>query len=114
MNRHFICKYKHDNGRVESWTGDIAKLIKYGSHYEMRIESLSGITVLFGKTSMGTFACIPDFDAGCHLAKLNNEFYSAEKIAGVINPIDAITIAKALNTLTPVEVGDLYDKSRDH
>jgi hypothetical protein len=114
MQKHFDCVYQYDNGKVENWSGDITNLINYGSHYEMRIESLSGITILFGKTSMGTFACIPDFNAGCHLAELNNEFYSAKKIAGVINPIDAITIAKALNTLTPVEVGDLYDKSRDH
>lgn len=73
----------------------------------MRIESLSGITVLFGKTSMGNFICIPDFDAGCHLAELNDEFYSREKISGVINQVDAITIAKALKTVShQLEKGD--------
>jgi len=39
---------------------------KYGSYYEMQIESLSGIKVIFGKTSYGNFACIPDFNAGCY------------------------------------------------
>ena len=109
MKKSFFCK-----SSKRKWSGQITKVINYGSHYEMRIESLSGITVLFGKTSMGTFACMPDFQAGCHLAELNNEFYSKEKLMGVINPIDAITIAKALNALTPKEVGDLSDKSRDY
>lgn len=109
MKKYFVCSSSN-----REWSGHITKLINYGSHYEMRIESLSGITVLFGKTSMGTFACMPDFQAGCHLAELDNEFYSKEKLSGVINNIDAITIAKALNSLTTVEVGDLYDKSRNY
>ncbi len=109
MNKKFLC-----NSRDSKWSGNITKLINYGTHYEMRIESRSGITVLFGKTSMGNFACMPDFGAGCHLAELNNEFYSKGKLTNVINHVDAITIAKALNTLTPEEVGDLCDKSRDY
>jgi hypothetical protein len=109
MKKSFLC-----NSNNTKWQGHITKLINYGSHYEMRIESLSGITVLFGKTSMGTFACMPDFQTGCHLAELNNENYSQQKLLGVINFIDAITIAKALNSLTTVEVGDLYDKSRNY
>jgi hypothetical protein len=46
----------------------------------MRIESLSGITVVFGKTSLGNFACMPDFKAGCYLAELDNEFYNSQKL----------------------------------
>jgi hypothetical protein len=95
IKRHFLCKSSN-----RKWSGNITNLIEYGSHYEMRIESLSGITVLFGETSMGTFACMPDFGAGCHLAELSNEFYSREKLSGIINQIDGITIAKALKTVS--------------
>lgn len=102
VKQHFFCELND-----LKWSGNITSFINYGSHYEMRIESLSGITVLFGKTSMGNFICIPDFDAGCHLAELNDEFYSREKISGVINQVDAITIAKALKTVShQLEKGD--------
>ena len=72
----------------------------------MRIESRSGITVLFGKTSLGRFACMPDFKSGCHLAKLNNESYNTEKLYHVMNPIDAITVAKALKIFAERTGGD--------
>ncbi|MFW5988028.1 MAG: hypothetical protein ACOCQA_01165 [bacterium] len=95
IKKHFLCKSSD-----REWSGDITNLINYGSHYEMRIESLSGISVVFGETSMGNFICIPDFNAGCHLAEFNNEFYSKEKLLNVINQVDAITIAKALETIS--------------
>ena len=94
IKRHFFCKTKD-----LKWSGNITSFIDYGSHYEMRIESLSSITVLFGKTSMGNFVCIPDFEVGCHLATLNDDSYNKEKISGIINQVDAITIARALKTV---------------
>jgi hypothetical protein len=96
MQRHFDCVYQYDDGKVDTWSGDIAKLINYGSHYEMRIESLSDITVLFGRTSLGTFACLPDFHGGCHLVDLSNEMYSTDHLCGPLRRLDAITVAKAL------------------
>ena len=93
MNKNFLCSSHNCK-----WSGNITKLINYGTHYEMRIESRSGITVLFGQTSMGNFACMPDFGAGCHLAEFDNEFYNTEKLTNVINPVDGITVAKGLKT----------------
>lgn len=90
-----IFKCSHDQ---KQWSGEIVKEHNYGSHYEIRIESRSGLTVLFGKTSVGNFACLPDFKAGCHLAELENEFYNTEKLINVINPVDGITVAKGLKT----------------
>lgn len=89
-----------------SWTGKINALKNYGSHYEMKIESRSGITVVFGKTSLGNFACIPDFKAGCHLAELNNEFYNSEKLISTMKTVDAITVAKSLKIVTKKIGGD--------
>jgi hypothetical protein len=104
MNNYFLCQYENKKDK-QTWSGQITSLYNYGSHYEMRIESRSGITVLFGKTSMGSFACMPDFSAGCHLAELDNEFYSKQKLFNVINPVDAITVARALSFATKQFVG---------
>lgn len=96
---NFICKQETENG-IEKWQGHISNIINHGSHYEIRIESRSGLTVIFGKTSFGNFACLPDFDAGCHLATLDDIFYNTERLSAAINPVDGITIAQALKVLS--------------
>jgi len=94
----FQCVNKTKKGK-ETWTGSITSIINYGSHYEIRIDSRSGILVLLGKTSMGNFACMPDFGAGCHLGTLEDEFYSTEKLSNVLGKIDGITVASALYSI---------------
>ena len=91
----FQCVNQTEEGN-ETWMGKIESMISYGSHYEIRIESRSGILVLLGKTSLGNFACMPDFDAGCHLAKLDDKFYITEKLCRVLGKVDGITVASAL------------------
>ena len=91
----FDCIKKTGN-RMEKWTGRIKRLKNYGSHFEMQIESRSGITVLFGKTSSGGFCCMPDFGAGCHIVDLKDKFWNTEKLMGVMGKIDGITVATAL------------------
>lgn len=90
----FKCSYKKDK-----WIGKIYMFKDYGSHIEIRIESLSSITVVFGKTSLGYFACMPDFKASCHLIEPENEAYNTEKLVSVMNTIDGITVARALSVL---------------
>ncbi|MBZ9621670.1 hypothetical protein G9F71_002155 [Clostridium sp. FP2] len=51
---------------------------------------------LVEKTSLGTFACIPDFSAGFDLSNLKDLFYSTEKLCQVINKVDGITVACSL------------------
>ena len=94
----FICTLKTDQ-KLEKWSGKIVDLEDFGSHYQMRIESRSGITVLFGETTFGNFACLPDFSVGCHLATFDDEFYNTEKLVSVLNPIDGVTVARALYVL---------------
>ena len=94
----FTCSFINDN-KLEKWSGKIVVLEDFGSHYQMRIESRSGITVIFGKSTYGNFACMPDFGVGCHLATFDDEFYNTEKLTRVLNPVDGITIAKALSVL---------------
>lgn len=87
----FECSYEK-----EKWNANIIFLKKYGDHYEMRIESRSSILVLFGETSLGGFACIPDFSAGCHLVNLKDKFWNTEKLTNVLGKVDGITVATAL------------------
>lgn len=94
----FQCVNQTKKGK-ETWTGSITSIINYGSHYEITINSRSGILVLLGKTSMGNFACMPDFGAGCHLGTLDDKFYSTEKLSNVLGKIDGITVASALYSI---------------
>jgi hypothetical protein len=87
----FICKHKK-----KSWSGYICSFKDYGSHYEFRIQSRSSITVVFGRTSRGNFACMPDFNAGCHLANLNDVYWNTEKLTAVLGVVDGVTVASAL------------------
>ncbi|OEG63514.1 hypothetical protein C8C76_1701 [Halanaerobium saccharolyticum] len=90
----FNCYYQK-----EKWPGRIVQFKDYGSYIEIRVESLSSITVIFGKTSLGFFACMPDYEAGCHLIEPENEVYNREKLISVMNPIDGTTVARALYVL---------------
>jgi hypothetical protein len=85
--------------KTENWTGIITNLTKFGSHYELKIESRSGFIILIGKTSYGNFACIPDYDVGCHLSALNDLFWNSERLRAIMNKIDAITVAYALQAV---------------
>jgi hypothetical protein len=94
----FECKRKTGN-RIERWKGIIPRFIKYGSHFEIRIESRSGIMVVFGKTSQGGFACMPDHDTGCHLGDFKDRFWNTERLTAVLGEVDGITVAEALYAL---------------
>lgn len=98
MGITFSCKMDLEN-KVEKWNGKIAAIENYGSHYEIRIESRSGITVLVGKSAFGNFACIPDFNVGCYLANLKDKFWNSERLCAVLGNIDGITVASALQTI---------------
>lgn len=82
------------------WNGRIKWLKNHGSHYEMKIDSRSGIVVLFGNSSFGSFACMPEFGAGCHLSSLSDDFYNTERLSAVLGPIDGTTVSAALSAIS--------------
>ena len=94
----FECKRKTENG-IDRWKGIIPKITDHGSHFEIRIESRSGIMVVFGRTSQGGFACMPDHDTGCHLRDYKNRFWNTERLTAVLGEVDGITVAEALYAL---------------
>ncbi|TDT51992.1 hypothetical protein [Fonticella tunisiensis] len=57
------------------------------------------VLVLFGKTAFGYFACIPDFEAGCHLSHLKDTFWNIEQLVRIIDEVTGITIAEALRAV---------------
>jgi hypothetical protein len=95
----FECINKRKN-RSEKWTGRIEYFKNYGTHYEVKIQSRSGILVLLGKTTQGAFACMPDFGAGCFLADPRDLFWNTEQLVRVLGRVDGITVASALNALS--------------
>ncbi len=98
MSITFDCKRKTSN-KIERWSGTIRMFIKHGSHFEIRIESRSGISVIFGRTSQGGFTCMPDYETGCHISNFKDKFYNTEKLTAVLGEVDGITVAQALYAL---------------
>lgn len=94
----FECVNKRKHGS-EKWIGKIINLKSYGAHYEIEIESRSKILVLYGKTTSGAFACMPDFGAGCYIVNPEDEFWNTEQLTRVLGKVDGITVAAALKVL---------------
>lgn len=90
----FNCK-----NRKETWDGAVTMLKNQGDHYEFHIQSRPSIMVIFGKTSIGYFACMPDFNVGCHLASLNDVSWNTERLTKVLGKVDGVTVANAIASL---------------
>ena len=87
----FMCFY-----RAKSWVASIIAFKSYGTYYEFMIESRSNIMVIFGKSSEGYIACLPDFNVGCHLFTLNDVSWNAERLIKLLGVGDGVTVASAL------------------
>ncbi|NLJ57124.1 MAG: hypothetical protein GX334_08800 [Firmicutes bacterium] len=44
---------------------------------------------------------MPDFGAGCHLAKPGDRFWNTERLMEVLDEVDGITVALTLHALSP-------------
>lgn len=98
MNK-FKCSYKEEN-YIDIWFGKVESIINRNGYYEILILSRSSIIMFIGKSRNGIFACIPDFNAGCYLATLDNISYNSDKLKYAMkNHIDALTVAVALDTI---------------
>lgn len=95
-----MSKFECSDSKNNKWSGEIKYIRKFGSHYETRIKSRSGLLVIFGETDAGNFACIPDFNVGCHLAHLNDRFWNTEKLVSILGEVDGITVAEALYAMS--------------
>ena len=91
--------YECSDDKNKKWIGHIVYLKNRGNYHEMIIESRSILYVIFGKTSRGWFACIPDFWVACYLADLQDTFRNTEKLIAVLGVVNGITVATALDLL---------------
>lgn len=98
MPIQFCCRCRIGK-RSQHWRGAITRLINYGSHYEINVDSRSGFTFFVGKCMSGSFISIPAFDAGSSLADYDDYCWNNERLASIMNPVDATTVAEALRTL---------------
>ena len=89
---------KEIGNRKEERLGKISCIKNYGSHFEIQIQSRSSLMVLFGETSRGYFASIPDFDVGCHLVDPQDIFWNSERLTRILGKVDGHTAATALYT----------------
>ena len=96
----FNCTVAAGTHLEETWPGFITYIKNYGSHYEMQIQSRSSINVLFGKTTRGYFACVPDWNVGCHLVDFKDVFWNTEKLSIVLGEADGITVANAFYAIS--------------
>lgn len=98
MSINFNCKMKSGK-KTEEWSGAISNITNFGRHYELKIESRSGFIVTIGKSNCGNFDCIPDYNDGCHLSNLNDILWNSEKLRSIMNKVDAVTVAYALQAV---------------
>jgi hypothetical protein len=99
----FRCWYQGDEAEDDDWEGYIQEIKFFESHYEILIISRSSIRIIIGKSSLGNFICIPDFQAGCKLSRLKDTFFNSEQlIYAMESPVDGTTVACALNALADV------------
>ncbi|MBN1216470.1 MAG: hypothetical protein JXA99_13650 [Candidatus Lokiarchaeota archaeon] len=92
----FECEYKN-HLKHEKWEGKIGKVEIHQNNYEFRIESRSGIMIIYGKTTRGYYVCVPDFNAGCHLVDWRDRYWNREKLTEVLGYVDGITIETAIH-----------------
>ena len=96
----FECVYHFPSEpEADRWSGRISQFTRYPSHSEIWIISRSSIMVLFGETSRGYFACMPDFNVGCHLVDFKDLFWNKERLIEVLGPVDGTTVAMALHSI---------------
>lgn len=84
----------------EKWSGNIERIENRTDYYEINIVSRSSIFALLGTTSRGNFACFPDFNVGCHLVNLKDNFWNKEKLIEVLGRADGISVSSALEYLS--------------
>jgi hypothetical protein len=83
--------------KTEKWKGRVEIVQYYGGHYELSILSRSSIRLLIGETSLGNFACIPDWNAGCYLSGYKDIFWNKERLTECLGLVDGVTAAYAIS-----------------
>jgi hypothetical protein len=87
------------DGAEKKWFVAIPNFNCFGSHFQVRIESHSGIRVIFGKLEKKYFVCIPEMSVGCELLNLWDEESNSQILEELIGEVDGISVAKSLSIM---------------
>lgn len=96
--KEFKCFYKDENDKMIRWKGSYEIIPTEANLHELLINARgSSFLAVLGHYTHGNYICIPLLDVGCSLTYWSDVFWNTEKLSQVMDTIDAITIASALN-----------------
>lgn len=96
--KEFKCSYKDENDKTVRWKGNYEVMATETHAHELLISGRgSSFHVVLGYYTHGNYICLPLLDIGCSLAYWTDIFWNVEKLSQVMNKVDAITLASALN-----------------
>lgn len=96
--KEFKCSYKEENGKTIRWSGSYEIMATEPNAHELLINGRgSEFQAVLGYCTYGNYVCIPLLDIGCSLAYWSDIFWNTEKLSQVMNKVDAVTLASALN-----------------
>ncbi|MDD3124054.1 MAG: hypothetical protein PHC62_11205 [Candidatus Izemoplasmatales bacterium] len=90
----------HNNGKTESWNGEIVYLKNCSNWIQMNIQSRSSIDVIFGSSNYGNYVCVPNFEIGCYLSSFDDMFFNTEILSRLMGNVDGLTVATAIKYVT--------------
>ena len=100
MNYHCTDLFSDDTGR-RSWNASLEVISLKGPFFELRMVGRgSSIHAIVGPQVNGNFICIPNYDAGCGLAALEDTLWNTRRLAPLIGIADAVTVAQGLSQLS--------------
>ena len=103
----FVVKKREKYEPVERWEGTIEIFDARKDVVQAVVQGRgSTFTIIFGSYEYGNFLCIPEINVGCPLADWNDLFWNRERLAGLMNPIDAITVVGGIAALMDERKGE--------
>ncbi len=97
----FRCSYQWDEDERDDWDGFVEEIAYDDGVCEVCITGRgSRIRLMLGKSTLGVFACVPDYDAGCYISSLDDLYSNSDRlIRAMENIVDATTVACGLRAL---------------
>lgn len=103
----YTCILKNGS-RKETWTGKLTLLRKSPGQYEAGISGRGTyFHILAGQHKYGHYLCIPNHDVGCGLSDLSDLFWNEERLCGLMQKVDAVTVATGLVHLSAMAADDI-------
>ena len=98
--KEFICEHTYSDGETASWTGTVTPIRRTAVTSEAEIRGRgSCFTVIVGEYAYGRFLCIPDLNVGCPMSRWDDLFWNQERLSGLMNETDAVTVSAGVKAL---------------